>query len=224
MVAVLFSAASVLTLLLGVGSYALAVKRGTAPSVPVAVGLSLLFSTGLALAGLPFTQSSGGPLWLVLPLALVSLVTTSLLLLLHFRRHVVALSKDTPEAARRHRERDALRFTLLCDPELQVIRQYGVEHRKALEISDGPRVSLLGMAVGTRPSFRHMAAPTTLLVDETGVIRSACSGRCTPPLVTRAVRRNARRTQHPWASRTSPCARSAEPLTCLVPTHGPCLC
>lgn len=84
---------------------------------------------------------------------------------------IVALSKDAPEAARRHRERDGLGFTLLCDPELSVIRRFGVEHRKALEISAGPRLSLFGLAVGSRPSFKAMAAPTTLLVDEAGAIR-----------------------------------------------------
>jgi peroxiredoxin len=84
---------------------------------------------------------------------------------------VVALSKDAPAAARHHRERDALRLALLCDPELRVIRQYGLEHRKALEASGGRRISFFGLAVGTRPAFRNMAAPATLLVDELGVIR-----------------------------------------------------
>jgi peroxiredoxin len=89
----------------------------------------------------------------------------------HGVEEVIALSKDTPEAAQRHRARDGLNMQLLCDPELRVIRQYGVEHKKALEISAGPRIALFGLAVGTRPAFRHMAAPTTLLVDEHGVIR-----------------------------------------------------
>ncbi|MCB9681467.1 MAG: redoxin domain-containing protein [Alphaproteobacteria bacterium] len=90
------------------------------------------------------------------------------------RRHgveVIALSKDAPEAARRHRARDGLRFPLLCDPDLTVIRQFGVEHHKALEISDGPRLRVFGLAMGLVPSFRAMAIPTTLLVDEHGVIR-----------------------------------------------------
>lgn len=52
-----------------------------------------------------------------------------------------------------------------------MIRRFGLEHRKALEISAGPRIRLFGLAVGTRPAFRTMAAPTSLLVDETGVIR-----------------------------------------------------
>lgn len=84
---------------------------------------------------------------------------------------LIALSKDAPEAARRHAVRDGLGFPLLCDPELVVIRRFGLEHRKALEISKGPRVSLFGLTVGSRPSFRSMAAPTTLLIDEAGTIR-----------------------------------------------------
>ncbi|MEZ4240506.1 MAG: peroxiredoxin family protein [Myxococcota bacterium] len=85
---------------------------------------------------------------------------------------VVALSKDPPEAARRHRERDGLvGVALLCDPELDVIRQYGVEHHKALQIAGPTRLTILGLAMGLRPSVRTMAAPTTLLVDERGIVR-----------------------------------------------------
>ncbi len=84
---------------------------------------------------------------------------------------VVALSKDPPADARRHRERDGLRLQLLCDPDLTVIRRYGLEHRKALQVAGRGRVPLFGLSVGLRPSFESMAAPTTLLVDERGVIR-----------------------------------------------------
>lgn len=81
-----------------------------------------------------------------------------------------ALSKDTPEAAARHRARDGLTFTLLCDPELRVIRQFGLEHKQALQMAEGRRVTLFGMEVGTQPEFRSMAIPTTLLIDEQGAI------------------------------------------------------
>ena len=83
---------------------------------------------------------------------------------------IVALSCDPPAAAQAHQRRDGLGFQLLCDPELAVIRQYGVEHRKALQIS-GARVNLLGLSVGTRPARTTMAAPTTLLIDEHGIVR-----------------------------------------------------
>ena len=89
-------------------------------------------------------------------------------------RHGVALyalSKDPPQVAQRHRERDALQLGLLCDPDLRVIRRYGVEHQRALEISKGRRISLFGLNVGLVPSFESMAIPTTLLIDEHGCIR-----------------------------------------------------
>jgi hypothetical protein len=42
------------------------------------------------------------------------------------------MSKDSPEAARRHRGRDGLGFALLCDPELVVtaLREH-FEHARA---------------------------------------------------------------------------------------------
>lgn len=83
---------------------------------------------------------------------------------------VVALSKDTPAAASYHRQRDDLGFTLLCDPKLEVIRAYGLEHRRALEVSSG-KLTLFGLPLGLRPRFKTMAAPTTLLIDEDGVVR-----------------------------------------------------
>ena len=83
---------------------------------------------------------------------------------------IVALSKDTLEEAAHHKERDHLSLTLLSDPELEVIKQYGLEHHKALEFSTG-RFSLLGNSLALLPSIKKMAIPTTLLLDEQGVIR-----------------------------------------------------
>lgn len=83
---------------------------------------------------------------------------------------VVALSKDTVADAALHRRRDGLELGLLCDPELRVIRLYGVEHHKAVEFSTG-RFTLLGIPLALLPSVKTMAIPTTLLVDETGIIR-----------------------------------------------------
>ena len=85
-----------------------------------------------------------------------------------------AHSPDPQDPAADQR-RDGLGFTLLCDPDLEVIRRYGVEHRRAFKVA-GARVSLLGLSVGTRPSFATMAAPTTILVDERGVVSMANSG------------------------------------------------
>ncbi|MCP4902657.1 MAG: peroxiredoxin family protein [bacterium] len=83
---------------------------------------------------------------------------------------VVALSKDSIEDAAHQKERDKLSFPLLSDPELDVINQYGVEHHKALEFSTGS-FTLFGIPLALVPSIKKMAIPTTLLVDEEGVIQ-----------------------------------------------------
>jgi len=84
---------------------------------------------------------------------------------------LVALSCDTAEEAAVHRERDGLELTLLADPELRVIRQYGVEHHKAIGFKTGG-FSIGGIPLTLKPpSFRSMAIPTTLLIDEDGIIR-----------------------------------------------------
>ena len=83
---------------------------------------------------------------------------------------VVALSKDTIEDAARNKERDGLSFPLLSDPKLDVIKQYGVEHHKALEFSTAG-FTLFGIPLALVPSVKKMAIPTTLLIDEKGVIR-----------------------------------------------------
>jgi peroxiredoxin len=83
---------------------------------------------------------------------------------------VIALSKDSVEVAAVHKQRDALSMTVLADPALEIIRQYGVEHQKALEVSTG-KVNMFGVHLATVPSIKTMAIPTSLLIDEDGVIR-----------------------------------------------------
>ena len=83
---------------------------------------------------------------------------------------VVALSMDTVEEAATHKARDGLSFTLLADPKLDVIRQYRVEHHKALGFDTG-KLIVGGIPLAFTPSFKTMAIPTSLLVDENGVIR-----------------------------------------------------
>ncbi len=83
---------------------------------------------------------------------------------------LVALSKDTVEEAEIHKTRDKLSLLLLSDSKLEVIRQYGVEHHKALGFSTGS-FTVFGLPVALTPSFKTMAIPTSLLVDENGVIQ-----------------------------------------------------
>ena len=83
---------------------------------------------------------------------------------------VIALSKDTVDEAAVHKERDNLSIKLLSDPKLKVIRQYGVEHHKAFGFKTGS-FSIFGVPFAFPPSFKAMAIPTTLLVDENGTVR-----------------------------------------------------
>ncbi|TNE51687.1 MAG: redoxin domain-containing protein [Deltaproteobacteria bacterium] len=78
---------------------------------------------------------------------------------------VIALSKDHPNAARRHQNEDRLDFVLLCDPDLTIIREMGLLHEGALEFQTfffGP----IRFPIGWPTGFKRMAIPTTLLLDE----------------------------------------------------------
>jgi len=83
---------------------------------------------------------------------------------------LIALSKDKVEEAAIHKTRDGLSLTLLSDPKLEVIRQYGVEHHKALGFKTG-KFALFTIPLALTPSFKSMAIPTSLLIDENGVIQ-----------------------------------------------------
>ena len=83
---------------------------------------------------------------------------------------VVALSKDSVEEAAIHMERDDLTLKLLSDSNLEVIRQYGVEHHKALNFTTTTFI-IGGIPLALTPSFKAMAIPTSLLVDENGIIQ-----------------------------------------------------
>ena len=83
---------------------------------------------------------------------------------------VIALSKDSIETAAAHKTRNELSMRVLADPTLEVIRQYGLEHHKAIEVSTG-KVNLFGVHLAAVPSIKTMAIPTSLLIDES-LIRS----------------------------------------------------
>lgn len=85
---------------------------------------------------------------------------------------IIALSKDTPSEAALHKSRDNLSFPLLSDPDLSVIKAYGVEHHKAFGQTRNPSTVIGGLPIGLAPfNFQAMAIPTTLLIDENGVIQ-----------------------------------------------------
>ena len=83
---------------------------------------------------------------------------------------VVALSKDTVDEARTHRDRDGLTLTLLSDSQLRVIRLFGVEHHKSLNFETGSFM-IGSIPISLVPSCKAMAIPTSLLVDENGIIQ-----------------------------------------------------
>ena len=83
---------------------------------------------------------------------------------------VIALSKDSVETSATHKRRDGISMQLLADPTLEVIRKYGVEHHKAIEVSTG-KVNLFGVHLAAVPSIKAMAILTSLLIDEDGIIR-----------------------------------------------------
>ncbi|MEO7328047.1 MAG: redoxin domain-containing protein [Minicystis sp.] len=88
-----------------------------------------------------------------------------------FEQHgvrVIALSKDGVAEARAHKAEDRLPFLLLSDPPLKVIRAFGLLHEKALEFKTW---TILGLPLGVPRGKKSMAIPTTVLVDERGVVR-----------------------------------------------------
>ena len=81
---------------------------------------------------------------------------------------IVALSRDTQDDVARQLARDRLSFCLLSDPELVVIKQFGLIHHKGLAFQT---FNVLGIPLGWPTKFQHMAIPTTLIVDESGTVR-----------------------------------------------------
>ena len=81
---------------------------------------------------------------------------------------LVALSKDQPATTAFMRSKEGLSFLLLCDPALSVIRSYGLENRNGFEFIP---FSLAGIPMGIPRGHRAMAVPTSILIDEAGVIR-----------------------------------------------------
>jgi len=80
---------------------------------------------------------------------------------------VVALSTDSPEQAAVHRTRDGLSCTLLSDTSHAVIGTYGLDIRHMRYVTWFHHLIPLG--IPTR--FSTIAIPTTILVDEDGIIQ-----------------------------------------------------
>jgi len=84
---------------------------------------------------------------------------------------IVALSNDDKASVKQHIKRDKLNLTLLSDPKLKVIRQYGVEHHKALGGEIRTSKTLFGLPFPMILKYKSMAIPTSILIDENGVVQ-----------------------------------------------------
>ncbi|GAB1623807.1 hypothetical protein AAOGI_38570 [Agarivorans albus] len=85
---------------------------------------------------------------------------------------VMGISNDTTEQQAAHLVRDNLTHTLIPDPELNIIRQYGVEHHKALAATANDTIGLFGITMPLPWKMKHkpMSIPTSMLIDEHGKI------------------------------------------------------
>lgn len=97
---------------------------------------------------------------------------------------VIAVFSDTPGKVRAHVAKHPRPFKMLCDPDLEVYNQYGVEH-SALALLKAmlfrfPRI-VRGIATGGRPSNNpHVRlVPADFLIDEDGMIQQIWYGRNT---------------------------------------------
>ena len=89
-----------------------------------------------------------------------------------FNVQVIGISNDTSEQQKSHLKRDNISLTLVSDPDLTIIRQYGVEHHKALGATASDTISMFGIAMPLpwKMKYKAMSIPTTILVDELGKI------------------------------------------------------
>lgn len=85
---------------------------------------------------------------------------------------IMGVSNDTAEQQKNHRLRDKLSHTLLSDSRLDIIRQYGIEHHKALGATADDTINVFGIAMPLPWKMRHitMSIPTSMLIDESGQI------------------------------------------------------
>lgn len=85
---------------------------------------------------------------------------------------VVAISNDSVEEQKLHLERDNISHTLVSDPNLDIIKQYGVEHHKGLGATAADTINIfdIAMPLPWKMRFKAMAIPTSILVDKKGKI------------------------------------------------------
>lgn len=85
---------------------------------------------------------------------------------------IIGISNDSVEQQKAHLIRDNISHTLVSDPDLIIIRQYGVEHHKALGATVKDTINIFGIAM-PRPwkmRYKPMSIPTSMLIDESGKV------------------------------------------------------
>ena len=88
-----------------------------------------------------------------------------------FNIEIVALSNDEVSEIKIHEKRDTISYKLLADPDLKVIKGFGVEHQKAFGVDTKNTMIVFGLPFPKTFKSKSMSIPTTILVDENGIIR-----------------------------------------------------
>ncbi len=85
-----------------------------------------------------------------------------------FQVEPIAVSADSPDVVIYHRARDGLELTLYADPDLNLAQALGVLHDGGMAYRSA---TVLGVPLGVPDGRKRLAMPSTLLVDEHGVVR-----------------------------------------------------
>ena len=89
-----------------------------------------------------------------------------------YKVQTIALSGDTSEQAKVHHERDKLKLLLLSDPALISVKKHGIEHHKAVSWTSDNMKTFFGVSISLNIfKYRSMPIPTTILLDENGIIQ-----------------------------------------------------
>ena len=92
--------------------------------------------------------------------------------LAEFDVQIIGISNDNSDHQKKHVVRDNISHILVSDPDLAIIRQYGVEHHKALGATDNDTINMFGIAMPLpwKMKYKSMSIPTSILIDESGNI------------------------------------------------------
>ena len=92
--------------------------------------------------------------------------------LAEYNVQIVGISNDSTEQQAAHLVRDNISHTLVSDPNLNIIRQYGVEHHKAIGATAEDTINLFGIHMPSpwKMRYKPMSIPTSILINESGEV------------------------------------------------------